>query len=833
MSSSQSSLSSLSPIGPPTPFDEEYVIAISFRQCRYIVTSMFDYQAFDDPRRAKEAGAFLFLYYFSRMLMLLTYALLLILWIRLYHNVFKVKQAIFKWNHFTTYIFGTIQLFYISLIISMAHFMINDINKFKFLSRYVYGSFLIGYTIILALGFLVFGVLLWLSSRGSSVSLNNRILFISLILVIILITHIIYLSTVVLITTGELWWFRILDTVIFVVLEMGVAFLLHKKPVNKRASRNNTNGGETPVSPRSKSYTPKSKTNSGPHSRPTPTTRKNGGDVDEVVDLDEDDDDETTTNDSSHFSNIQIDSIQMTNLAHHTNNTNSQKQKEREKEKDGEKDQQQDESGDGQDSENVHHHHHDDTYNNNSSSLKRERERERVLEKEGGVGLELVCINRFLQSSMVKPTKLLIVLLVLLVVWDDCHHDAMVDAIYQEPYSFKGKYNVNDIGSFGFLSGGYFDVNIQVENPSDSSPPPIFMACTQQEYNDKFDNYCTLKPNCTFTQQLNSSSNSSISHIKGSIKDTDYYFFVITQCDATYYYTVSYAFYNPGGNHLSYQFIPLPIILMVFTGIWVLLTALWSINWIQNRNQNVKLHKVITLYPFSKLSMIVYSLGYWRYLQSYGAVGIGVLIFYWIFYIIFKVISCVVLLFIATGWGICKGRFEHLRKALYIIIILLTATLALGAFLGGFFTSDANVRLLRAQIAEAQNNNAKSVSVDQSSSDAHEHEMQTIPPNPTLEKDPEAPSQDINTAKPNSTRDDDKALNLSLLNDKLHMFVAFKWIMLVYLTCVIVIQFLSAAFPFGWVFEFFMLLVETVMFICIGVTFRLRKQKKYYEFVDE
>ncbi|KAF2078316.1 hypothetical protein CYY_000408 [Polysphondylium violaceum] len=447
---------------------------------------------------------------------------------------------------------------------------------------------------------------------------------------------------------------------------------------------------------------------------------------------------------------------------------------------------------------------------------------------------------------------------------------AAVKADYQSPFSFKTDEEAILFGQFGFYEGGRFSVNVDLSSNVDRNeyytPENLnrtiieVLVCKDRQFSDAFDDYCALRPTCIYQQPL---SNEGYSQYSVEIEQDGYYYFLLTKCSQSIFpltYRVSYTTYNPGDNHLSAELIPLPHTFMLFTAIWGVLSILWSVNWIMHRRQNVKLHKIITLFPFSKLCDVIYSLGYYQYYRSHGATSVAVVILYWVFYIIFKIISLIVLLFISSGWGICPGRYKSLITPLVIIIVLLGVTLALGSFFGGyyivisfivyipvlcmiFFKADVNIKKIRLEIEEEREKrinsqtttttsttteNANAFSIDEESNQSNSHETQVNTNNNNN-------NNNNNDDKDKKNEISDQTPEIARKNQILNMFVIFKWIMIGFIILVIVIQFLSVAFPMGWVFQFMMMLVEVALFICIGLTFRLRKQVKdsYYEFIDE
>ncbi|GAM23660.1 hypothetical protein SAMD00019534_068350 [Acytostelium subglobosum LB1] len=392
------------------------------------------------------------------------------------------------------------------------------------------------------------------------------------------------------------------------------------------------------------------------------------------------------------------------------------------------------------------------------------------------------------------------------------------DATYQAPYVVTMSDGLAGLAMFGFQKNGYFDFNYQLHD-NEVSNGTLLLVCTWDEYNNlDDDSYCH-----------------NIEH--------------------TLRYTVSYAFYQPDGKELSYEYLAFPITFLIFAIIWLVLTLLWCVNWVMNRKQNVRLHKLITLFPFSKLAMVTYFCGFYFYLQNYGAVGLGVYVFFWLFYIIFRIVAVVVLLTIATGWGILPGRYNNLYKSLCVIVLLLVIAIVLGAIFGRFFAflqyiiyipiliiifikSDQNIRIIRATLLDAQTSSQMQPIDQQQQQQQHApNGAFSIEENEQQHQAPLPPPQSAdNSVQPNSVeqaRDKDKALKLSQLEKKLRMFTAFKWIMLGYLVSEIVIEFLKAAIYFVWLWTFLDLLIDLTIFVCIGLTFRLRKEKLYYEFVDE
>ncbi|GAM26232.1 hypothetical protein SAMD00019534_094070 [Acytostelium subglobosum LB1] len=478
-------------------------------------------------------------------------------------------------------------------------------------------------------------------------------------------------------------------------------------------------------------------------------------------------------------------------------------------------------------------------------------------------------------------------------------------ATYTAPHSFVLSEGVETLGQFGFLANGHFDLSYSIIDGNYVANTSKLLICTNQEYNNIASNtYCkewTRSMKCAINYTLESSSG----YISNTIARRSFYTFLIAQCTGqALTYRVSYAFYQADGNQLSYESIPLPVTYVVFTSFWVVLCLAWGINWILFRKQRIKLHRVITTYPITKLAVVSFFCGYWYYLRSHGAVGLATTIFYWIFYAVNKTISCVLLLVISTGWGICACKFEHLKRSLYIVVGLLAVTICLGALFGGFFNylqfivyipilgiifikTDNNILSIKTSIQELEQstssssllvmaagdgstspvsspaspqsppsqpeqqqqqqrtghetNNFERLSVN-GDSDDNDNDNDKDNEDNQIERDrakqqeqqqPQEQHTSDSSSRISNLRDEDKALRLSQYNQKIAMFFAFKWIMLTYLSLFIIIDFLKAAYPIIWVWDFLGLTIDVFLFVCIGFTFRLRAARLYYEFKDE
>lgn len=170
------------------------------------------------------------------------------------------------------------------------------------------------------------------------------------------------------------------------------------------------------------------------------------------------------------------------------------------------------------------------------------------------------------------------------------------------------------------------------------------------------------------------------------------YFFIIGNCYnystiPEYTASVKYELVNPGGEQLSSEEIPYPAMYIVLIVVWILITSIWMMNWIVNRTQHVKLHKVISLLPLFKTFFCAAALYYWKMLSSSGTETKALISIYGSFYIFFELSFYLILLIISSGWGITRDHFHARDKwVLSAIAIVLSASLILSFIFRGYFS---------------------------------------------------------------------------------------------------------------------------------------------------
>jgi hypothetical protein len=192
--------------------------------------------------------------------------------------------------------------------------------------------------------------------------------------------------------------------------------------------------------------------------------------------------------------------------------------------------------------------------------------------------------------------------------------------------TFRTQYTLID--NFGFLEGG--SINLLYTNQDNRSLTIVF--CTDGQMQNVFgkvdacENNLIQPGNCAF---LASSNIDGVISFYQEVNFEDNLNMIMTSCTSgSFGGQIEYTFLNPGGEQLSSGDIPLPRLFFVIAGLWLLLNVLWCWNWIKNRSQKSYLHRIISLYPFTKLLEVVMSGIYWILLSKNGQVNVATIVFF-------------------------------------------------------------------------------------------------------------------------------------------------------------------------------------------------------------
>jgi len=356
---------------------------------------------------------------------------------------------------------------------------------------------------------------------------------------------------------------------------------------------------------------------------------------------------------------------------------------------------------------------------------------------------------------------------------------------------------VTYVSKFGFLASGTAQISVLVNVPLLQL---AIIGCSDDELNILTDNYDSLssvcvdlsKIFCTIKFEANFTS-SSATTFKQTINETAVLYFYLLDCYGIVGEAVVHLlFVNPGGEQLSSEYIPLPLIFIILCGVWVLFTFLWCVNWIYHRSHGVLLHRVITAFPVSKIIWTGFAIYYWKGLSIQGWQPTIVIVIYYGVFIVSRAIFYGVLLVIARGWGITRDHLGRYKWFVLVTMIAVAICFGLGIVLSGYFLLISFVVyiMLLVLVFRSVNVNLRELSVQLANPD----------------HDPSCDS-------------------------RYRLYRLFKIIMLAYVTLILCVVMLDILFlqDLMWITILLEESLDVGLFVCIGLKFRLRRINIYYK----
>jgi len=256
---------------------------------------------------------------------------------------------------------------------------------------------------------------------------------------------------------------------------------------------------------------------------------------------------------------------------------------------------------------------------------------------------------------------------------------------------------------------------------------------------------------------------------------------------------------NPDGEHLGYGFIPLPIIYMLLLSVWVVGTSMWCFNWIKHRTQTIRLNSALSIYPVTKIVFAAIAILYWKTISLQGEAPYSYLLTYGFLYISAEAVFYLVLMLVATGWGLLKDNLGMDKYLITGVIVTLIGTRLLGFLLHGlFFLLSYIIYIVIVVIVFRYiNKNVQDLQVE-------------LRNNPRPVGDSDQRNRDLNSSK-----------------DKM---IYYKVIMLAYVALVMLSALFELLFlrDYPWIAEMMRELLELSIFLCVGYVLRLRSLDRYY-----
>ncbi|KAJ5070184.1 hypothetical protein M0811_11213 [Anaeramoeba ignava] len=368
-----------------------------------------------------------------------------------------------------------------------------------------------------------------------------------------------------------------------------------------------------------------------------------------------------------------------------------------------------------------------------------------------------------------------------------------------ESFSYESDEKAIQFDLFGYLKNGTIDMNIQVSGDSSNIN---YVVCSYSELKTTKIDQQKLCHNLFDEQSLHCIINEQIINNTYSgfyrITKKDHYFFFVTNCQSTgnHKYTFDYTLMNPNGEYLSTDYIPLPVVYLIFIFIWIVFMILWIFNWIRHRKTKINLHRLLSFTLFIMTINLIGQFLYWRILSTKGKISINIFAGILLTDALSQFLFYISLLFIARGWSIIHPELDG-QSARYSFTIvfclvifseLLAATSGFFATLFFFLWLIAYFYLLR-RLFRTTNEN------------------QTMLKNQLI-----------------LIRDMDINPTTTPIYEKYVLFRKFKKAITIYLFLQILIYFIGSLFLYfsPWITELLFLIASTILSFGVGFTFRLK-----------
>ncbi|KAJ3438771.1 lung seven transmembrane receptor [Anaeramoeba flamelloides] len=167
-------------------------------------------------------------------------------------------------------------------------------------------------------------------------------------------------------------------------------------------------------------------------------------------------------------------------------------------------------------------------------------------------------------------------------------------------------------------------------------------------------------------------------HFNVTVQKKNILFFLFANCNlkTEISYSVQYTYLNPNGEQLSTIQQPAPKIYLSFLIIFSILLLIWLKNWFSFREQKIKLHKLLTFLLIYKIASLALVYLYWSDFSKNGKEISLYFIISYIVNIISQFLFYAALLFISKGWSITRQNLlRNERILIYSIVLILVASI--------------------------------------------------------------------------------------------------------------------------------------------------------------
>jgi len=298
-----------------------------------------------------------------------------------------------------------------------------------------------------------------------------------------------------------------------------------------------------------------------------------------------------------------------------------------------------------------------------------------------------------------------------------------------------------------------------------------------------------------------------------TINETNQYYFLLDNCAGVPVSIIlSYTFLNPGGEQLSLGLIPLPKLYIAFIVLWSIVSIVWCFNWLYYRQQNVKLHKFISVIPFTSIMRSAFSFVLFRTFSVYGYLSYTLFVLFVVALVVWHFTFYATLMLIAKGW--CTVN-DKLPTTTYLLIFMIAAAEGLVFFVEYFYVAVLLLSFVIDIVIFVIVFRSTAQSVDQ---------LKRI--NSTTE---------VANTNETGTQTDHQ---VHIRERKILMLRYFLWLTLAYIFLSFVV---GAIFKlivdfttiYNWLNFLYYEILDIIFFICVAIAFRLRSHNLYFLLSDD
>ncbi|KNC49101.1 uncharacterized protein AMSG_11847 [Thecamonas trahens ATCC 50062] len=231
---------------------------------------------------------------------------------------------------------------------------------------------------------------------------------------------------------------------------------------------------------------------------------------------------------------------------------------------------------------------------------------------------------------------------------------------------------------FGFLAGGR--AQLWLTYSANEAHGLRFLFCTDQQVariNREFGSVGAL---CDGGDEVQCTINAPVAN--GSyamdmvMTEKNVYYALLGNCEASSASVhFAYVFVNPGGEHLSFGYIPMPSMYTWMAAVWCVAFVAWAGNRIVHWNRPIGLNSVVGALGAAKIVWALVAAWYWTHLSRFGVTETRLDLVYYAALVACRCLFLALVLLYAMGWCITLAALpQPMQRMLWACTAILAAT---------------------------------------------------------------------------------------------------------------------------------------------------------------